>query len=100
MQRLRVASSVVEHSAFNRLVLSSNLRQPIKSESLGGSPRLFCGFKAGCKALQRFQQFAGLAEGGLVAAVVIHGRSFDLGDHRFEAVAGRIRFLVLLQNRR
>jgi hypothetical protein len=33
----------------------SNLRQPIKSESLGDPPRLFCGFKAWCKALQRFQ---------------------------------------------
>ena len=28
-ERTRVASSAVEHSAFNRLVLSSNLRRPI-----------------------------------------------------------------------
>ena len=28
-QQARVASSAVEHSAFNRLVLSSNLRRPI-----------------------------------------------------------------------
>ena len=28
-QKARVASSAVEHSAFNRLVLSSNLRRPI-----------------------------------------------------------------------
>ena len=31
----RVASSAVEHSAFNRLVLSSNLRRPIPCDPLG-----------------------------------------------------------------
>ena len=33
----RVASSAVEHPAFNRLVLSSNLRRPIPNEQLSSS---------------------------------------------------------------
>ena len=33
----RVASSAVEHSAFNRLVLSSNLRRPISDDDRSSS---------------------------------------------------------------
>ena len=45
MPMRRVASSAVEHSAFNRLVLSSNLRRPICSK-LHLSPFFLNGFRS------------------------------------------------------
>ena len=47
----RVASSAVEHSAFNRLVLSSNLRRPIPVTALKWAEKSFTARNLACRHL-------------------------------------------------